>query len=98
MCAGAEVGIAHSSSASVDKRTIHVCWRLVTPRSSNPSFGWMITTTDTVYLKPYLCCQLSVFGIEVALSTNDQLPIECNSPPPTLPHDSRVVVLFHKSL
>ena len=62
VCAGAEVRIANSSSASVDKRTIHVCWRLVMPSSSNPSFGWMITTTDTVDLKPYLCCQLNVFS------------------------------------
>ena len=64
VCAGAEVRIAHSSSASVDKRTIHVCWRVVTPRSSRTSFGWMITTTDMVHLKPYLSCQLNVFGIE----------------------------------
>ena len=27
--------------------------RLVTPNSLNPSFGWMITTTDTDYLKLY---------------------------------------------
>ena len=47
------------------RSVIQVCWRLVTTlRSSNPSFGWMITTTDTVHLKPYLSCQLNVFGIE----------------------------------
>ena len=61
---GAKVKIAHSSSASVDKRTIHACWRVVTPRLSNLSFGWIITITDTVHLIPYLSCQLNVFGIE----------------------------------
>ena len=64
MCVGADVRIAHSSSALIDKRTILVCWRLVTPGSSNPSIGSMITTTDTVHLKPYLSYQLNVLGIE----------------------------------
>ena len=30
--------------------------------------------------------------LRLAFNTNDQLPIECNSPPPTLSHDSRAVV------
>ena len=40
---------------------IHVYWRLVIAILSNSSFGWMITATDTVYLKLYLSCQLNVF-------------------------------------
>ena len=30
--------------------------------------------------------------LRLASSVNNRLPIECNSPPPTLPHDSRAVV------
>ena len=33
VCAGAEIRIAHSSSASVDKQTIHICRRLIMLRS-----------------------------------------------------------------
>ena len=63
-CLGSEVSTTNSFTASVDKRTIYICWRLVTPRSSNPSFGWMIKTMEAVHLKTYLSGQLNVFGIE----------------------------------
>ena len=44
-----------------------------------------------VHLKPYLSCQLNVFELRLASSANNRLPIECNSLPPALPHDSRAV-------
>ena len=81
MCADVEVRIAHSSSASVDKKTIYVCWRLVTPKIIE-SILWL---DDYIYgygsfeivfvLSNRMCLEL-----RLALGTNDRLAIEFDNP------------------